>query len=88
MREQYRTICRALLYSLTTHSRQNYTMCNNKSSVHEFPRLPMIVSLYDSSISDTYNLIFASQSMIVTPYTKAKEIKEMKCFCIPVGSCL
>ena len=47
-------------------------MYNNKSAVPEFPIFPMIVPLYDSSISDTYSFVFASQSMMVTTSSKEK----------------
>ena len=73
MCEQFRTIGRALFYWQTAHAHQHCTICNNKYDAPEFTRLPMIVSLYDSSISDTYSFMFSSQSMIVTnsPNTKA-----------------
>ena len=72
MCEQYRTKGRAWFSSLTAHSNQHCTMCDDKYAVLEFPIFPMIVFLYDSSISDTYSFIFSSQSMIVTPYQNAK----------------
>ena len=70
MCEHYRTIGRSLFSSLTAHLYQRCTICNNESSVPEFPRCPSIVYLYDYSISDTYSFIFASQSMIVTTNKK------------------
>ena len=79
MCEQYRNIGRALFYSLTTHTRQHCTMCDNKSAVPAFTRWQMIVYLYDSSILDTYSLVFARQSKIATPSTKAKAINKMTC---------
>ena len=85
MCEKYITIGIYLFYSLTAHKLQHCTVCNNKSTVPEFIRLPMIVSLYDYSISDTYSFIFASQSMIVTHSTKANEINEMECSLYPCG---
>ena len=75
-------------------------MCKNKYDIPELTTFPMIVYLYDYSISDTYSFMFAIQSMktttstkaktkmIVTPITNAKKKIEMKCFCISVGFCL
>ena len=77
MCEQYRTKGKACFSSLTAHSCQHYNMCNNKSAVPEFPIFTMIVSLYYSSISDTYSFMFATQYMIVTPSPKANEKNEM-----------
>ena len=53
MPENHITIGRYLFSSSTTHAFQHCTMCNNKSAVPEFTKLPMIESLYDSTISDT-----------------------------------
>ena len=36
----------------------------------------MIVSLYDSSISDTYSFMFYSQSTVVITFSKAKTIEK------------
>ena len=85
MCEQYITKGRALFYSLTAHARQYCNMCDDKCAVLEFPIFPMIVYLYDSSISDTYSFIFSSQSMIVTPYQNAKVIHKMTCSLYPCG---
>ena len=74
MCEKYRTIGRAWFYSLTEHALQHFTMCKNESSVFEFPRWPMIVSLYDYSISNTYSFILALQSIMVTSYKKENAI--------------
>ena len=49
-------------------------MCNNKFVVPKFPRFPMIVILYYSSILDTDSFMLANQSMIITPSTEAKAI--------------
>ena len=67
------------------HMHANAVICNDKSAVTEFTRWPMIVSIYDFSISDTYSFIFASQSMIVTTSPKAKVINEMACSLYPCG---
>ena len=43
MTEQYRNMGRDCLSSSNANAQQPGTMCNNKSSVPEFNRLPMIV---------------------------------------------
>ena len=53
MTKQYITIGRYFFSSSTSHTSQHFTMYNNKYTVPEFPRWPMLVSLYESSISDT-----------------------------------
>ena len=77
MCENYRTIGRDQFNSSTEHKHQHCTMCNHKFAVPEFTGLPMIVSLYDSSISDLYSFMVDRKSMIVTPSSKAKAIKKM-----------
>ena len=77
MTEQYRTIGRARFSSSTARASQNCTMFNIKSAVPEFPRWPMIVSLYYSSISKIYTFMFVIQLMVVTPSKNAKTINEM-----------
>ena len=53
MPEQYRTIGREQFSLSTAHTRQDCTNCSNKYYIPEFPILPMIDSLYDSTILDT-----------------------------------
>ena len=45
----------------------------------------MILSLYDSSISDIYSFMFAIQSMIVKTSPNEKTINEMACYLYPCG---
>ena len=85
MWKNHRTKGRAWFSSLTAHTLQQYNICNNKYNVPEFPIFTMIVSLYDSSISDTYSFMFAIQSMIVTPSPKAKAINRMTCYLYRCG---
>ena len=47
------TMLRAWFYELTEHACQHCTMCNNKYGLPEFTRLPIILSLYYYSISET-----------------------------------
>ena len=76
MPEQYRKIVRYQLFLSTAHARQHYTTSIKKSSVPEFNKRPMTVSLYDYQISDTQLLMFTIQSTIVTPSTKENKIKK------------
>ena len=85
MCEQYRTKGRTWFSSLNTYAHQHCNMCNNKSSAHEFTIFWIIVSLYYPSISDTYSFMFSSQSMILTPYTKGREINGMTPYFYPCG---
>ena len=54
MCEQCRTKVRARFFSLTAYAIQHCPMCNNKSILPELPIFPIIVSLYDYSLWDTY----------------------------------
>ena len=70
MHEQCRIIGWDRLSSSTVHTHQHFSMCSDKSSIPEFPKLPMIESLYNSTILDTESFIFNIQTMIVTTYPK------------------
>ena len=75
MSEQPRTIVRYQLSLSTANACQHYNIWNNTYDVSEFPKCPIIVSLFDSTITDTEVLIFSIQSMIVTPSKKEHTIK-------------
>ena len=85
MCEQCRTKVRARFFSLTAYAIQHCPMCNNKSILPELPIFPIIVSLYDYSLWDTYIFIFYSQYITVTPSSNANSINKMTWYLFPCG---
>ena len=57
----------------------------NKYYLPQFTTWPMILSLYNSSISDIYSFMFAIQSMIVKNAPNEKKKNEMACYLYPCG---
>ena len=53
MAEQLKITGKEQLYSSTAHAHQHFTMCSSKSVVYTFTKLPMIVSLYYYTMSET-----------------------------------